>query len=72
LRLLGIGRRVIYSIPILASNDLDFRARNGLVRLHLELSIFDDKGPDVVAETIRLQAALHKDLVRIVSRSSPR
>lgn len=45
-------------ISVLASNNLDPRRSDLLVRFHFKAGVLDDERPDVVAETIRVEVTL--------------
>lgn len=50
---LGLARALAVT-----ANDLDLIHRDRLVILHLEGNVFDQEGPDLVAETVGIQMAL--------------
>jgi hypothetical protein len=53
---LFLGR--LDSLTVLASNDLNLLCVNHLVRLHLEIGVFDYERPDIVTQAVSFQVTL--------------
>ena len=43
---------------VCAADDLDFVCLDGALVVELECCVFDDKGPDIVTEAVRIEFAL--------------
>jgi hypothetical protein len=49
---------LLFALLVVATNDLDLISMNHGLVIKLEIDVFDNKGPDVVTEAVRVKMAL--------------